>query len=270
MAGNEPAIELPVTSSQEPVLPVEQLHLYRRVLQGMVDERIPFAVAGAFAFQCYTGIWRFTKDLDLFLPREWMKRGLDVCARAGFNTEVRDPVWLAKAWHEDYFVDLISGMSNGVIWVTTEWISRARPGKAFGLDVPILGPEDLILSKIFVAHRERFDGADIAHILYSTADRLDWNLILQGAGEHWEILFWHLLFFRYIYPMAAHRVPDAVWRDLIDRLEVALTNSTTVPQPFRGSLIDDNMFRIDLHEWGLENLQQEMRARRLACDDQPS
>jgi hypothetical protein len=32
---------------------------------------------------------------------------------------------------------------------------------------------------------------------------------------------------------------------------------------FRGSLIDDKMFAIDVKEWGLENLMQEYRERRL-------
>lgn len=32
--------------------------------------------------------------------------------------------------------------------------------------------------------------------------------------------------------------------------------------PFRGSLIDDKMFAIDVREWGLENLLEENRNRR--------
>ncbi len=32
---------------------------------------------------------------------------------------------------------------------------------------------------------------------------------------------------------------------------------------FRGSLIDDKMFAIDLNEWGLDNIMQEYRDRRL-------
>ena len=36
--------------------------------------------------------------------------------------------------------------------------------------------EELVASKIFVAKRERFDGADIAHIIYGTYPRFDWEL----------------------------------------------------------------------------------------------
>jgi len=64
----------------------------------------------------------------------------------------------------------------------------------------MLAPEELLVSKLFVTRRERFDGADIAHIIYATCGKLDWNQILNRAGEHWEILLWALLFFRYVYP----------------------------------------------------------------------
>jgi len=33
--------------------------------------------------------------------------------------------------------------------------------------------------------------------------------------------------------------------------------------PFRGSLVDENIFAIDVKEWGLENLQSEYRTRHL-------
>jgi hypothetical protein len=33
---------------------------------------------------------------------------------------------------------------------------------------------------------------------------------------------------------------------------------------FRGSLVDDKMFAIDANEWGLENLMEEYRERRLS------
>jgi hypothetical protein len=34
--------------------------------------------------------------------------------------------------------------------------------------------------------------------------------------------------------------------------------------PFRGSLVDEKMFAIDIHEWDLDNLLEEKRQARLA------
>ena len=58
---------LPVTSSVPAELPEKQEALAREVLVALERQRIPYAVAGAYALLEHTGICRTTKDLDLFL-----------------------------------------------------------------------------------------------------------------------------------------------------------------------------------------------------------
>jgi hypothetical protein len=179
-----------------------------------------------------------------------------------FECEVLDPVWLAKVRKGEFFVDLITGMSNGVIVVDDSWIERASPAVVHGVETRVLAPEELIASKIFVAKRERFDGADIAHVIYGTYPSFDWDRELQLVGENWEMLLWSLLLFRYVYPAQTHYVPASIWRDLLRRLDREVSR----PDPqakFRGSLVDDNMFAIDLDEWRLDNVQEETRQIRL-------
>ena len=127
-AGRRPPEEssLPVTMTEEPVFPPKQKELFRGVLELMNREQIPYLVAGAFALHEHTGIWRNTKDLDLFLTAPEAERALDLLAEAGFECDVTDPVWLAKAHQNDFYVDLITGMSNGVYSVDECWIQRDR------------------------------------------------------------------------------------------------------------------------------------------------
>src|SRR5438045_8086342 len=139
---------------------------------------LPYAVAGAFALQKYTGIWRITKDLDLFVKGEDVPSALDYLAQCGFRCEIPDPVWLAKAHRGEYFVDLISGMSNAVIVVDDSWMERTQPAMIAGMESRIISPEDLIGSKLFVIRRERFDGPDIAHIIHGTRCKLECQRIL--------------------------------------------------------------------------------------------
>jgi hypothetical protein len=120
----------------------------------------------------------------------------------------------------------------------------------------------LISSKLFVTRRERFDGGDIAHIIYRTRGTLDWNRILELAGEHWEIVLWSLILFRYIYPAHSDYVPSGVWQELISRYTQLIQNPDR-KAPFRGSLIDENIFAIDMKDWGLEDIQGEYRGRQL-------
>ena len=228
----------------------------------MNAEQIPYAVAGAFALQKYTGIWRVTKDLDLFMKLEDVPRALQHLEQRGFRCETLDPVWLAKAHRDDYFVDLISGMSNAVIVVDDSWLERAVPARIAGVRSKIVSAEDLVASKLFVTRRERFDGADIAHIIYRTRGKIDWERIVNLAGEHWEILLWALILFRYVYPAHTAYVPARLWQDLLSRYQEVVQNPDP-SAPFRGSLVDDNIFSIDLKDWGLEDVESRYRERRL-------
>ena len=252
--------ELPVTSSIPPQIPKDQEAVFRDVLTLFEEKRLAFAVSGAFALQQHTGIFRYTKDLDIFLSPEDTPAALSHLQKKGFMCEVCDPVWLAKAHRDGYFVDLITGMSNGVITVDASWIERSHPATVVGVKTRVLGPEELIASKLFVTRRERFDGADIVHIIYALRGRLEWNRILELAGEHWEIVLWSLVLFRYVYPAHSDFVPRALWEDLLSRFAAEIRSPNANAQ-FRGSLIDEKMFAIDVAEWGLDDILKENQSR---------
>lgn len=252
---------LPVSTSLEPDFPPEQRSLFCDVLQHMNRAEVPYVVSGAFALQQHTGIWRNTKDLDLFLPPDVVPQALEHLKHQGFETEIRDPVWLAKAHRDGFFVDLITGMSNAIITVDQSWIDRGSPAEVLGVNTRVLAPEELIASKLFVNFRERFDGADVVHIIFGTRGKLDWQRLRQLVGEHWEMLLWELVLFHYIYPAKSHYVPREVWDDLLSRLHKDL-DQPRKEAPFRGSLLDDKMFAIDVNEWGMENLLKINRDQR--------
>jgi hypothetical protein len=261
MPERQPAL-IPETSSAPVEIPEEQQTLFREILTLFEQQHIPYAVAGAFALREHTGICRDTKDLDLFLTAEAVCRAIPALRDEGFECETCDPVWLYKAHRDGFFVDLITGMSNAAIVVEDSWIERSSPAVIHGVHTRVLAAEELLASKLFVTRRERFDGADIAHIVYGTRGKFDWQRVLHLAAENWEILLWALVLFHYSYPAQTEFVPMEIWRDLIRRFEHALVNPDPAAR-FRGSLIDDKMFAIDVNEWGLANLMEEYRQRRL-------
>jgi hypothetical protein len=254
-----PEKPLPVSSSAPPTFAPEQERLFRAVLTHLKERGIPFVVSGAFALHEHTGIWRDTKDLDIFLPGDWVNPALDALKDKGFETEICDPVWLCKAHRGEYFVDLISGMSNAVIRVDQSWIDRGSDSEVLGVPVRVLAPEELIASKVFVTRRERFDGADIAHVVYAAGKRMDWQRLLDIIGEHWEMLFWCLVLFHYSYP-ASDAVPMRIWNELLEKFTASLKNRDA-RAPFRGSLIDPNMFAIDIKEWKMADVGEDYRAQ---------
>jgi predicted nucleotidyltransferase len=257
----DPGTSLPISSSTAPQFPPEQEALFREVLQLLNDRHVPYAVSGAFALHQHTGIWRDTKDLDLFLTAPSAKRALEVLKEDAFETEVTDPIWLSKARRNGFFVDLITGMSNGIITVEDSWIEGSARAKVAGVQTRVLAAEELIASKIFVLFRERYDGADIAHIIHGTRGRLDWDRLLHLAGDHWELLFYAMVLFKYVYPRKTDFIPREIWDSMLERTKQAIEN----PDPkatFRGSLLDDRMFAIDVQEWGMNDLLGESRKRR--------
>lgn len=247
---------LPVSSSNPPDFVQEAIACYRGTVEALQQARIPFVIAGAFALHRHTGIWRTTKDLDIMLEAKWVPDALRSLEQRGFTTQIKDPVWLAKAFCGDYFVDLITALGNAALVVDATWIERAQPYKFFNLPCRVLGAEELIASKIFVSRRERFDGADVAHLLRVAGSRLDWKRIQQLLAGHEEMLLWSLVFFSYVYPAHVDLVPQPVWNDLLRGLERHIQNPKR-DEPFRGTLIDPNMFAIDTKEWGERDLYQE-------------
>jgi hypothetical protein len=252
---------LPISTSTPPAFPAEQRDLFVEVLTLMNEREIPYVVSGAFALQQHTGIWRNTKDLDLFMAPSDVPKALEELDKAGFQTEICDPVWLCKAHRAGFFVDIITGMSNAVISVDSSWVERAVPSEILGVPSKVLAAEELIASKLFVTRRERFDGADIVHVIHGTRGKLDWDRVLELVGEHWGIVLWSMMLFQYTYPANSNYIPRSIWDDLLGRLRGELDN----PNPrahFRGSLLDENMFAIDVHEWGMANLIERHRALR--------
>jgi hypothetical protein len=260
-AEHEP-VELPETSSSLTEIPERQRALFQEVLALFEAEKIAYAVSGAFALREHTGICRDTKDLDLFLTAETAITALKCLRDRGFECEVCDPVWLFKTYRDDFFVDLITGMSNAVFTVEPSWIERSKPAVVYGVRTRVLAPEELIISKLFVTRRERFDGADIAHVIYGTRGELDWERVLGLASDNWEMLLWAVVLFRYCYPAQTSYVPPTVWQTLLERFREAISRPDPAAR-FRGRLVDPKMFAIDIKEWGLDDLLTEFRDRRL-------
>lgn len=260
---HDAAAALPITSSHEPRWAPEARSCYRDVLLALRQAGVPFAVGGAFAVHRHTGIWRVTKDLDLLLLAESVPEALRCLGDAGFEIEIKDPVWLAKARRGEHFVDLITGMGNAVFSVDASWLERAEEDVVLDVPCRVLAAEELIASKVFVTRRERFDGADVVHLVQRCGAQLDWERLLTIIGRHWGLLFWSLTLFAYVYPAQTDVVPATVWKRLTDRF-TAQVEHPNKDEPFRGSLVDPRMFAIDVEEWGERNLYQES-CERVPC-----
>jgi hypothetical protein len=243
-----PAVIAP--SLEEEVQP-DTAAFYRRALQLLTDADVPFLVGGAFAHACFTGIRRATKDLDLFIRREDYERVAALAQAEGWRSELPYPHWLAKVYAGEDFIDLIFNSGNGLTPVDHRWFRNNAIADVLGVPVHIANVEDSILSKAFIMERERYDGADIAHLLQAAAERLDWAGLLERFGPHWRVLLAHLTLFGYVYPGERQRVPAWVMDTLMARL-VAETRKAPGEDPHlcAGTFISREQYLYDVEQLG--------------------
>jgi hypothetical protein len=237
--------------SLEDEVPSLTAEFYRRALRTLSDAQVPFLVGGAFAHACFTGIRRFTKDLDLFIRREDYERVAALMEAQGWRAELTYPHWLAKVYAGEDFIDLIFNSGNGVTPVDERWFRNNAEAEILGVPVRIANMEDGILSKSFIMERERYDGADIAHMLHACAEKLDWPSLLERFGPHWRVLLAHLTLFGYIYPGERHRVPRWVMETLLGRL-TAETRQPPAEDPHvcAGTLLSRAQYLHDVEQLG--------------------
>jgi hypothetical protein len=231
-------------------LPEEARELYRRVMRTLHEGNVPFLVAGAYALSHYTGIVRHTKDFDVFLVPEDVDRALALLAAEGYEVERFSPHWLAKATCGNDFVDLIYNSGNGATPLDRRWFDNARRGEVLGVETLICPPEEMIWSKAFLMERERFDGADVAHLLRACATELDWARLLERFGTHWRVLLGHLVLFGFIYPDRRHTVPRWVMQDLGERLMKDLDEAPVASHTCWGTLLSRIQYQVDLEQLG--------------------
>lgn len=187
-------------------------------LRVMHERGIQFLVGGTFAFTQYTGVVRTTKDLDLFVSPDDLERTLRSLREAGFTTTVPFPHWLAKAKSPEIAMDLIFSSGNGVARVDADWFRYAADVVLYGIPVKLSPIEELIWSKSFVMERERFDGADVTHLIRARGHVIDWPRLIARYGDYRLVLAAHLLLFRFAYSDADQLMPRWVFDQVLGDL----------------------------------------------------
>lgn len=217
---------------------------YRQALELLESTERPYLVGGAFAFASYTGIHRDTRDFDVFCMPQDAEALMDAFASRGYRTEFTFHHWLAKVYHEDHYVDLIFSSGNGVARVDAQWFEHAVPATVLDVAVRLCPVEEMIWSKAFIMERERFDGADVAHLIKARATTLDWKRLLTRFGRHSRVLLAHLVLFGYIYPGERPLIPRHVLSELLDRRDDPLP--TDEDGLCQGTLLSRSQFLPDL------------------------
>jgi len=248
-------------------IPEEEREIYKRALGALNAAGVPYVVAGAYAIYEHTGIYRKTKDLDVFCEPSALIPAMRALREAGFRTCLEQPHWLAKAKDGKYFVDIIFGMGNGLALIDEDWYRHSAPAILAATQVRVAPAEELIWHRLFISERHRQDMADIAHLILCVGQKLDWKRLVEKTGDDWPLLLAQLQMFYYVYPGHRSRVPDWVLAELLDRArgEVGRTQVEGEGERMtRGTLISRFSFAIDVNEWGFRDPREAAIAEMLA------
>jgi hypothetical protein len=237
-----------------PAIPLHEVdpdafHFYRDVLARLHQAGVPCLIGGAYALASYTGIVRHTKDIDLFTRPGDAPAVLKVLERAGYRTEMTFPHWLGKAFSGQDFVDVIFSSGNGLCPVDDACFANAPLAEVLGFPVRLAPAEEMIWQKAFLMERERFDGADVNHLLRARGAILDWQRLRRRFGPHWRVLLAHLTLFGFVYPAEQGLIPAWLLQELADRLKEDKPASEG-PEVCWGPVLSREQYLTDISCWG--------------------
>lgn len=230
--------------------------IYEKALKCLKEAEIDFLVGGAYALKFYTGISRQTKDFDIFVHPDDHPAGMKALKKTGFETVLTFPHWLGKAIDGEYHIDIIFSSGNAIGRVDEAWFSHAPTGELLNHQVGFTPPEEMIWSKAFIMERDRFDGADILHLLLSCAEKMDWKRLLDRFGDCWRVFYSYLILFGFVYPSRQKLIPKWLMEKLSRRLQDEISSDTEAPPVCRGTLLSKSQYKIDIERWGFEDARK--------------
>jgi predicted nucleotidyltransferase len=122
---------------------------------------------------------RWTHDIDFFVKPDEADRALEAFARAGYDTQKTNPMWLYKAIKDQVVIDIIF-KSKGDLYMDDEMIGRSQVRDVLGIKTRVIPAEDLVVIKAAVHDEERPRHWHDAVGLLIRED-LDWDYLLQRA-----------------------------------------------------------------------------------------
>lgn len=234
--------------------PAEAVDFYVESLRLLNESGIPFLLSGTYALGCYTGITRPTKDLDIFCKVSDAPRILAFFKAKGYEIEVEDERWIGKVWRGEHFFDVIFNISSASLPVNDDWFREVYEVEVYGSTVRITPPTEFILSKLFIQDRYRYDGADVVHVILKKHDEIDWHRLMTAMELYWELLFIHILNFRFIYPTKRDQIPRWVFDELLERIQAQAELPPGGIDICRGRLLSPRDYITDIGEWGFADV----------------
>lgn len=229
---------------------IKAREFYTEALTILNESGIPYMLGGGFAMFHYTQIYRDTKDLDVFCKSSDYPKILKLFTEKGYETSLHDVRWIAKIFKGENYIDVIYDTVNNICTVDDTWLEHAQEGEFAGMPVKFIAAEELVWCKSYVQNRERYDGADINHILVKYGKQMDWKRLFSRLDRHWHLLLSHLVMFQFVYPSEYRDiVPQWLFEELLSRAHEQYEIPAAMERVCRGPIVDNTQYSVDVKEW---------------------
>lgn len=192
--------------------------LYIDALETLIGAEVPFMVGGAFAVYYYTGWWRNTHDIDIYVVQSDVSVAAEALNSAGFSDigeqAEGDREWIYHSAKGHVIFDVIWRFANLENYISSDWLDRAPEANFLGLDLKFLPLEELCWIKVFVINRHRCDWPDVMRLFKSQCGSLQWDRLLNMLGENWLLLAGLIDVFDWQHPEYMGCIPDSVRRKI--------------------------------------------------------
>jgi hypothetical protein len=196
------------------LIPPAEWGVYQTAIDAARRVEVPFLLGGAFGLAAYTGRWRNTKDLDLFIRPENRERLVAALEAAGFSDYharlAYDRNWIYRAVRDDVIVDLIWQTPNRRSVVDDAWFQHSRIFLVQRENLQVVPAEELLWIKLYVLQRDRCDWPDVINLLDATGADLDWDRLLDRLRADIPLLEGALKVFAWVSPNGAAKLPGRI------------------------------------------------------------
>lgn len=196
----------------------EEWETYKRGMEAIRKAGIPFMLGGGFALASFTGRWRDTKDIDLYINPQDRGRAVAALDAAGFSDYFErlpyDRKWIYRSVRADVIVDVIWSMANQRAQVDDLWFRRSGSLRIRGQKLRVLPPEEFIWCKLYILQRDHCDWTDVFNLLYAIGPEIDWDHLLGRLEDDWPLLKALLTVYGWLCPASARELPHSLWRQL--------------------------------------------------------
>jgi hypothetical protein len=221
-------------------IPEDQWQIYQQVIELFRKQRKRFSLGGAFALAAYTGRWRNTKDLDLYILPGDRDEMIRLITSSGFQDYYDvleyDRSWIFRAHQGEVIIDLIWAMANARVDVDELWLTEKVRVDVRGESLPVIPVEELIWAKLYVLQPDRCDWPDVLNLVHALGPEMDWEHLLARMDEDAPLLSSLMAVFRWLDPERARQLPQELWARL--HLPIPETGSSSERVERRASRLD--------------------------------